>query len=152
MKMRVMKMGTMGIELIPLCTASVGLAPPIILPATPEGTLMIFEVESARVEGERICASLRGRAAADWLRTSPDGAGTLDVRITLETDDGALIYGAYRGRVDLSRPAGEGPVYAAPLFSTGDPRYLWLNKIQVLAKGEISEGGRRLDYEMFEVS
>lgn len=141
----------MGIDLVPLCEVAVGLAEPFLLPSTPEGTLMIFEVEWAQVRGERIEAELKGRASADWLRVTADGIGTLDVRVTFQTGDNALIFGAYKGRVDLTLPAGEAPVYAAPLFSTGDPRYAWLNKIQVIAKGLISDGGRRLDYEMYEV-
>ena len=41
-----------------------------------------------------------GRAAADWLTLSPDGrTGTLDVRCTLETDDSALIFMYYGGRM-----------------------------------------------------
>lgn len=143
----------MPIELIPLCNAEAILAPPLLIPGTPEGTLLIYEVESINVDGERIRASLGGQASADWLRLSPEMIGTLDVRVTLKTEDGALIYGAYKGRV---LPVADDPVisaivYAAPLFSTGDSRYAWLNTIQVIAKGLVSPDGRRLNYEMYEV-
>lgn len=144
----------MPIELIPLCKAEVVLAPPIPVPSGPEGTLLIYEVERIDVEGERVRASLGGQASADWLRLSPDMIGTLDVRVTLKTDDGAFIYGAYRGRVipNADEPSVSAIVYAAPLFSTGDARYEWLNRIQVIAKGLVSGDGRRLSYEMYEVS
>lgn len=143
----------MPIELIPLCTAEAVLAPPLAIPGTPEGTLLIYEVESIEVEGERVRASLGGQASADWLRLSPEMIGTLDVRVTLKTDDGALIYGAYKGRVVAvtDDPSVSAIVYAAPLFSTGDARYQWLNLIQVIAKGLVSPDGRRLSYEMYEV-
>lgn len=143
----------MPIELIPLCTAEAVLAPPLAIPGTPEGTLLIYEVESIEVEGERVRASLGGQASADWLRLSPEMIGTLDVRVTLKTDDGALIYGAYKGRVIrvADDPSVSAIVYAAPLFSTGDARYQWLNSIQVIAKGLVSPDGRRLSYEMYEV-
>lgn len=59
----------------------------------------------------------------------------LDVRYCVETDDGALVYVSYSGRVDLSGGTGAAPIYATPLFETGDPRYKWLNTIQAVAKG-----------------
>ena len=40
------------------------------------------------------------------------------------------------------------PIYVAPLFETGDPRYSWLNSIQAVGKGLLD--GNRLSYEWFE--
>jgi hypothetical protein len=136
-------------ELVPLCTATITLREPMILPDTPSGTRMIVEVESAVYEGERLSGKLKGTAAADWMTLGPDGTGTLDVRGTLETDDGALVYGYYRGRLDLTKPLGTAPIYAAPLYETGDERYTWLNKIQAVAKGKTD--GQTLEYEIYEL-
>ena len=97
-------------------------------------------------EGERLKGSMKGNAAADWLKVSPEGYGTLDVKITLETDDGAIIHATYSGRLLFDTMT----VYAAPLFHTGDERYVWLNRIQVVAKGTFTEAGT-LVYEMFEL-
>lgn len=141
----------MPIELVPLCTATVELSAPMFLPDTPEGTLAIVEVTGAVLEGERLRAGMVGRAAADWLRIDSRQLGTLDVRITLQTHDNALVYSAYRGRLDLSAGLDDATVYAAPLFNTGDDRYLWLNRIQAVAKGVLSAGGTVLAYEMHEV-
>jgi hypothetical protein len=91
--------------------------------------------------------SSRARAAADWLTISPDGTGSLDVRGLLETDDGALIFVQYHGRTDLTTPGA--PIYAAPRYETSDKRYVWLNKIQAVAKGTLD--GRTLTYEIYEV-
>jgi hypothetical protein len=132
----------MSLELIPLCTLTVTLAP--TLNVSP--TLVIGEVTAARADGERLKASLKGAAAADWLQVSPDGHGTLDVRITLETDDGAIIHATYSGRLQFDTLT----VYAAPLFHTGDERYAWLNRIQAVSKGEFQPDGT-LIYEMFEL-
>jgi hypothetical protein len=121
---------------------------PFVLGGTPAGTRMIFEVEDARVESERLNAKMVGQAAADWLVVGPDGTGTLDVRSLVETDDGALVFGHYTGRVDTNDPV---HVYAAPQFDTGDERYLWLNKIQFVAKGTLSEDNTVLTYELCEV-
>ena len=77
--------------------------------------------------------------------------GTIDVRGLLETDDGALIYTWYHGRLDLSPGPGSSPAYSAPLYETGDERYAWMNKIQAIAKGNLSADGTTLVYEICEV-
>jgi hypothetical protein len=132
----------MSLELVPLCTLTVSLAETITVSAG----LVIGEVTAARAEGERFRANLKGSAAADWLRVSPDGYGTLDVKITLETDDGAIVHATYSGRLQFDTMT----VYAAPLFDTGDERYAWMNRIQAVSKGTFQPDGT-LVYEMFEL-
>ncbi len=141
----------MTIELIPLATATATLAEPMFLPDTPLGTRVIAEVTSFDIKGDRIRGHMKGNAAADWLTLSPGLLGTLDVRLLIETDDGALIFTSYRGRLDLSAGQGTSPVYAAPLYDTGDERYAWINKIQAVAKGTVSADGTQLVYEICEV-
>jgi len=132
----------MTLELVPLFTCTVTLAPTI----TVSPSLVIGEVTAAVIDGERVKGQMKGNAAADWLRTSPDGYGTLDVKITYETDDGALIHATYSGRLQFDTLT----VYAAPLFHTGDERYAWLNRIQAVAKGTFQPDGT-LIYEMYEL-
>jgi hypothetical protein len=132
----------MSLELVPLCTVTITLAPTINV----SPSLVIGEVIGARAEGDRLNASLKGAAAADWLQVSPEGYGTLDVKITLETDDGALVHATYSGRLQFDTMT----VYAAPLFHTGDERYAWLNRIQAVSKGTFQPDGT-LIYEMFEL-
>jgi hypothetical protein len=141
----------MSIELVPLCSATAKLAQPFFLPDTPMGTRVIAELNSFEFEGERLRGHAKGNAGADWLTLAPGGLGTLDVRALIETDDDALIFASYRGRLDLSGGPGSSPSYAAPLFDTGDERYEWINKIQAIAKGQLSDGGATLVYEMYEV-
>ena len=50
--------------------------------------------------GERLNGTGKGNAAADWMRTGEVGIASLDVRVVVETDDGALIYITYEGRAD----------------------------------------------------
>jgi hypothetical protein len=140
----------MTIELVPLCTATIRLAEPFFLPETPNGTRVIAECRTFDVTGDRLTAHLQGNAAADWLTLDGRGLGTLDVRTLLETDDGALLFVSYRGRIDLSGGPDAATSYAAPLFDTGDERYLWLNRVQAVAKGKLSDGGTTLVYEIAE--
>ena len=140
----------MAIELVPLATATATLAPPIMLPNTPAGTRVIFEIADYRWEGSRFTARQKGAAAADWLLLGPDGTGTLDVRVTLETPDGAVVLVHYGGRVDGSKGlGGEAPVYAAVQFETGNERYGWLNRVQAVAKGVLA--GNVITYEVYEL-
>ena len=127
------------------------LAPAHDLLKAPFGGRLIVDVLDARVEGPRLKASLVGTAAADWVTVSPDGkVGALDVRATLRTDDGALIYSEYRGRVRFGRD-GLHQVYTSPRYETGDPRYSWLNNLQCIGKGVSNPKERWLRYRLYAV-
>jgi hypothetical protein len=138
----------MTLELVPLCTIVLELGEPLILANTPAGTRVIVEVRDFRVDGDRLRGRMKGSAAADWLTIGPDGTGTLDVRATMETDDGAVVFVYYQGRRDFSQGL-EAPIYTAPKFDAGDERYAWLNKIQAVAKGTVE--GTTLTYEVCEL-
>jgi hypothetical protein len=139
----------MPIELVPLCTAKVQLKPPIEIGPAVFGSRMIFEVVSIETEGERFRATMEGAAAADWLLVGPGGEASLDVRATVRTHDGALVYAAYYGRFtfDGSLPV---TIYVAPRFETSDARYRWLNHIQAVGKGVVDEK-LLLTYEWYEM-
>jgi hypothetical protein len=133
------------LELVPLGRATVALKEPVILSGVPAGTVVVAELEDVRVEGERLSARAKGQANADWLRIGTDGTAVLDVRVLLETDDGALIFVEYSGRMDFA----EQTAYATPSFQTGDERYQWLNRIQAVGKGKTD--GTTLVYDLFEL-
>jgi hypothetical protein len=141
----------MGIELVPLCTLRIQLKPPITAGAGPAGTRLIVELVSAQVKGDRLRGEMLGAAAADWVIVGPEGTATVDVRVTLQTDDGAVIFVQYNGRMDASRGL-QFPMtaYVAPVFETGDERYAWVNRIQAVGKGILHED-LSLDYEWYEI-
>jgi hypothetical protein len=127
------------------------LAPAHALLDAPFGGRLIVDVLDARVEGARLKASLVGAASADWVTVAPDGSvGALDVRATLRTDDGALIFSEYRGRVSFGRD-GLHRVYTSPRYETGDPRYAWLNSLQCIGKGVSNPKERWLRYRLYAV-
>jgi hypothetical protein len=138
----------MTLELIPLCTVAVTLRDPIAVGAGPAGMRLIYEVAEATVKGDRINGRMIGQAAADWL-TITGTTVSLDVRLTFETDDDAIILAQYTGRSDLTQGAGGAPIYVAPRFETGDERYAWLNSIQAAGKGALD--GLQLTYEWYEL-
>ncbi len=141
------------IELIPLCTVVVDVEPSLSVGAGPAGVRSVGAISSVTVKGERMNGGLAGPAAADWM-VMAGAIGTIDVRMTVRTDDGALIYVTYGGRLDLSNPAQGITAYVAPLFETGDERNKWLNKVQGAGKGKLTMkqgGAAQLEYEFYEI-
>ena len=138
----------MTIELVPLCTAEITLGEQLVTGPAASGLRVIIQVEQATLRGDRLSGTLRGSANADWLTIS-GVVGAPDVRLTFETDDGAVVFVSYRGRIDLTNGPGTSPIYTAPTFETGDERYAWLNVIQAVAKGDLQ--GNDLTYEIYEV-
>jgi len=99
----------------------------------PQGTRTIVQVVGGRLEGPRVKASVQ-TPAGDWITNRADGSYRLDVRLTLKTDDGALILVTYNG-IGQTTDAGAS-LRIAPLFETGDSRYVWLTRLQAVGVGE----------------
>ena len=136
-----------GIELKPLGTMEVELGETANVGEGPKGTRMVADVLSAKLTGDRISAELAINDAADWLTLSDNGSlGSLDVRMTLKTDDGAFIYVEYCGRMDMAA----GLIAAAPTFQTGSAEYSWLNRIQAVSAGSVDMATGKLVYTLFE--
>lgn len=138
----------MSIELVPLCTMDITLGEQILVGTGGHGLRVVVEVAEATITGERLSGRLRGQAGADWV-TVNGIVGTVDVRLTLETHDGAIVYLTYGGRIDMTNGPGTAPIYVAPTFETGDARYAWLNLVQAVGKGDLQ--GSALTYELHEV-
>src|SRR5438552_12559062 len=80
----------------PLFVFQIEVKAPSIIGATPGYDRRIGEITGGRFEGER----LRGRilsGGSDWQSLRADATTTLNVRLVLETDDGALIGMRYLG-------------------------------------------------------
>ncbi len=84
-------------EFVPLCSVELELASSTVIKDGPAGTRMIAPIDAMRVRGDRLNAELEGTSAADWL-TIAGGVATIDVRATIRTDDGAIVFVQYRGR------------------------------------------------------
>jgi len=133
---------------------------PLAIGENPRGNRQIVPVTGGSFEGPR----LKGKVlpgGADWLLVRPDGVGEIDVRATLQTDDGALIYVAYRGYLTkvaelLPRwaageqiPHEEYYLVATPYFETSAAQYAWLQQVVVIAMGSLIQGG--VSYQVFAV-
>jgi hypothetical protein len=126
--------------------------PPQKLGAVPQGTRVIAAIAGGTFEGPR----LRGKVlpgGGDWTLLRPDGVLELDLRITLETDDGALIgmssFGLRHGPPEVlaalarGEPVDPSQYYfrTAPRFETSAPQYAFLNRVMAIASGDRRAGG-----------
>jgi hypothetical protein len=141
---------SLDLEILPLATMQIVMAPPLILDGTPAGTRVVVEFEQVVWSGERLRAKTRGRTSGDWLTIGPDQTACLDFRMLLETDDGALVYVHGLGRTDSARLMQGAPNYFTMSFETGDDRYRWLNRIQAIAKGCLGADPRQITYQVYE--
>src|SRR5215831_8642069 len=110
----------------------------------PQETRTIVQVTGGRFEGPRLKATVQ-TPAGDWITNRPDGTYRLDVRMTLKTQDGAVILVTYNG-IGQTTNAGAS-LRIAPLFETGDPRYAWLTRLQAVGVGE--RVGTTVTYDIF---
>jgi len=145
-----------------LFTYTAGLKlPPEVIGPIPVGIRATAYVTGGRLDGPR----LKGQVlpvGGDWLLLRTDGIGLVDVRLTLETHDGVLIFMTYTGVIDLGLDgynqflAGKMPpnfpVRTAPRFQTGHPDYVWLNRLQCLGIGEADLGASSVTYDVYGVT
>ncbi len=120
---------------------------PLPVGAGPSGTRVVYTVESGEVSGER----LRGKvlAGGEWALIGPDGFLRVDVRLQLETHDGAHIYMQYTGLLEMNAAVqgalasgsgtefGEQYFYTNPRLETGDERYSWVNTTFFVGEGRL---------------
>lgn len=131
---------------------------PEILGDTPDGYRISFFVDDGRVVGPRIDAVVR-RDGGDWMCIRRDGIGLIDVRITYETADGALILDRAGGFFDLGPDGyakiaagqftGTPPFYATPTFLTAHPDWKWLNRCQGFGIGRVVMEDLRVECDIY---
>jgi hypothetical protein len=133
----------------------VDLSPRLNIGSGPFGQRILFGAAGGSFDGPK----LRGDVlpgGGDWALVRPDGALTLDVRLTLRTHDDALVHMTYGGRwitppelrADIADPVKRYQVDPAqyyfrtnPLFETGAKQYAWLNDIVCVGAGYLIDGG-----------
>lgn len=119
-------------------TANTGDPAPVVIPRG-SGNLTVITVMSGTFDGPMLRGRVLPVAGGDWIEVRDDGSMRLDVRLVLETHDGALIYMTYGG-VGLAGPDGSLTLRTAPQFETADDRYSWLNRVQGMATGTVGPG------------
>ena len=123
----------------PLMTLRLSTASTQNIGAGPHGTRITFPIIGGSFEGDR----LRGKVLPggdDWGVVRSDGVIELDLRVTLETDDGAFVHMTFEGLRDDAAPGG--PYFRTlPRFETATPKYAFLNRLLAIGVGEIRADG-----------
>jgi len=148
------------LQLQPLFIFQITVAPPSVIGATPGYDRRIGEITGGRFEGEQ----LRGKiltGGSDWQSLRNDGTTTINVRLVMQTDDGALIGMTYLGmrhgpkevldRIGRGEKVSPTEYYmrVTPYFETASEKYGWLNRIVSVAYGHRMAGGAI--YHVFQV-
>jgi len=128
---------------------------------TPRGTLLIGYIKGGTFEGPRLKGEVLP-GGGDWIRVRADGVvREPDVRLTLRTDDGHLIYMSYRGifkippellqRILRGDPVNPSEYYlrTTPVFETASEKYGWLNELVAVGVGTRTSTG--LDYQVYAI-
>jgi hypothetical protein len=127
--------------------------------ATPAGLRRIAPVTGGLFDGPRLRGVVIG--GADWVINRPDAVMAVDVRLTLQTEDGAAIYLAYNGRF-LAAPEvmarfgrgaqldpSEYSLVVSAKLECGNERYRWLNDVLAIGVGRQTPTG--VVYELFAI-
>ena len=126
------------------------LGEPLDLGESAQGHRRIVPQTGGTFRGPEIAGKLLAGASADWQIVLPDGTALADIRYTLQTDDGALLYVRSRGvrhgspevLARLARgedvDASEYTFRTTAQIETAAPELDWLNKGVF-----IGVGGRR---------
>ena len=127
---------------------------PIVIMNGPMGSRFIFPDIKGTFQGGEAYPDFHGTLkgpCGDWARGHADGSGvSLDVRLILNVDNGAMVYGNAIGRSvrDKTDPT-KASLTFAKTFETGDNELRWLNN-KVLA-GVGRKDGNSITVDYYEV-
>ncbi|HEX6421166.1 MAG TPA: DUF3237 domain-containing protein [Acidimicrobiales bacterium] len=132
---------------------------PMQLQPSPLGTRIVAVVRSGVATGPRFAGRVLP-GGGDWLIVGSDGVARLDIRATLQADDGALVNLTGAGRIWMEDPARERflagdavqgdelQAWTVPVFETGAESHAWLNRS--VAVGRVTELGLdRISYQLY---
>ena len=124
----------------------------------PSGTRRTAPLSGGHFEGPRLRGTVLPGGSVDWQLLRADGVLEMDLRFTLQTDDGALIsmrsFGLRHGPPEVIAAIARGESVdpatyyfrTTPRFETSHPAYAFLNRIVAVASGD-----RRADGPIYTV-
>jgi hypothetical protein len=130
---------------------------PQMVGATRNGELRVVPVTGGTVEGPRFSGEVLPGTAADWLRVDPDGTAHMDVRLTLKSVTGGIVFMHYSGirtgapdvlaRLNSGQAVDPAEYYfrVAARFETGAPDLAWMNKVIAVGVGQRPPSGPTYD-------
>jgi hypothetical protein len=149
-----------SVRTMPMFAMRLDVRPLLIVGATPGAYRRVGVVSGGSFEGERLSGAVLD-GASDWQTVRNDGSTTLNVRLVLKTEDGALIGMTYQGlrhgppdiiaRIEKGEVVDPASYYFRinPLFETGAAKYDWINRVIAVGIGHRFADGPV--YSVFEV-
>jgi hypothetical protein len=137
-------------DLVQEFTYTATLKPPLPIGPGPIGTRMYYEVTGGSVSGDRLHGAVLG--GGEWALFGPDGFVRIDVRLQVETHDGAHVYFQYSGLLQVNEAVqaalargtgtdyGDQYFFTNPRLETGDERYAWVNRTFFVGEGRMLPG------------
>ncbi len=129
-------------------TFNARLNPPLPIGEGPIGTRMYYDLAGGEVTGDRLNGIIVG--GGEWALIGPDGFLRVDVRLQVETHDGAYLYVQYVGLLEVNEAVqdalangtgtdyGDQYFFTNPRIETGDERYAWVNTTFFIGEGHIT--------------
>ena len=128
----------------------VDLEPPQIIGATGKGSRLVYVAKGGTIEGPNLKGTVLP-GPVDWLIQRDDDVAELDVRASIRTDDGALIYTHYKGLSHNKTEDGSRYFIITPRFETSAEKYAWMNNIVAVGLGS-NPGPNKVAYDVFKIS
>ena len=131
-----------------LMMLQVEVATPQNLGAVPHGTRRTVPLSGGSFEGPRLRGTVVAGGSTDWQVLRSDGVLETELRVTLQTDDGALISmkscGLRHGPPEIIEAIARGETVdpatyyfrTTARFETAHPAYAFLNRIVAVASGD----------------
>ncbi|MCW2516607.1 MAG: hypothetical protein JWR11_5649 [Mycobacterium sp.] len=94
---------------------------------SPSGRRRLVPLVGGMFTGPEIRGNLLPGGSASWQIDLPDGAAAVEMRYTLQTDRGALLYVRSNGVGHGNADPGQHLVHAATHIETSAPNLDWLN-------------------------
>jgi Protein of unknown function (DUF3237) len=144
----------------PMFAMRLDVRPMLIVGATPGAYRRVGVVTGGSFEGERLSGAVLD-GSSDWQTVRNDDSTTLNVRLVLKTEDGALIGMTYQGlrhgpadiiaRIEKGEVVDPASYYFRinPLFETEAAKYDWINRVIAVGIGHRFADGPV--YSVFEV-
>ncbi|MFM2442064.1 MAG: hypothetical protein RL449_705, partial [Bacteroidota bacterium] len=125
------------------------LKPGVEVGQTLSGKRTIYPVKDGFFEGP----NLKGKVlpdGADWFLQLNETTNKIDVRVTLQTNEGENIYVAYQGYLKLNA---DGTYYfrTTPYFETSSKKLAYLNHTVSVGVGTIVKMGETVSYKVYEI-
>ena len=154
------------IHLVHEFTCRIACGPPFDAGTGPYGGRQYYEITGGTVAGSRLTGKLVG-SGGDWMLTGPDGYMRMDVRVQIETGDGAVICAHYFGPAEANDKLKQAVIACAPtefddasirshwVLETGDSRYRWVNQSVFAGQGRLlpaSPGVLGFEHQVYRLS